>query len=240
MYIVAAGYSFTGKRGIVGPGSEITEKDFASHEAFVRAVAKGKIIVGKGQEQLEKEAAERAQKQQEAIEAAAGREKGKALEAVKNRKETAAAAVQVARAALETAQTDFEKANKAQADAADKAREAQSAAITKRTENKALNDAYDTLVRATDELKNAKKPAEKTVTDSKVAEAKVNFAKLEAADAEYKTAIAAITGAEKALADASTVKIAAEAKVLSAKEAVTLAEAELEKASIDLAALEGK
>jgi hypothetical protein len=63
MYKVADGFAFTSKRGIIKAGEEITEEDFSSHDSFVGAVAKKKIVVGKTPEQLEKEAKELAEKQ---------------------------------------------------------------------------------------------------------------------------------------------------------------------------------
>jgi hypothetical protein len=238
MYIVATGYAFTSKRGIIAEGDEITEKDFANHEAFVKAVSKKKIIMGKSKEQAEKEAAEKREKEKQDSYSAERQKKEEALITARHKKEAASAAVNTAKEALATAQADFDKTTENHAAAAQKLHEAQGAAINKRTANKALNDAYDTLVRATDELKSAKKPAEKTAADGKVAEAKANFAKLEVTDAEYKTAIATENEAVKNLVEAEGAKTEAEAKALAAKEAVTLAEAELEKASAALAALE--
>jgi hypothetical protein len=56
MYVVAKGFAFTSKRGMIKEGGEITEKDFASKEAFSQALAKKKIIDSSAQ-QKEKPAA---------------------------------------------------------------------------------------------------------------------------------------------------------------------------------------
>jgi hypothetical protein len=86
MYIVASGFSFSTKRGVIAEGKEITEKDFASHEAFVRAVSKKKIIVGKPEEQTEKDAAQAAEKAKQEQDAAEKKAKAEALTAARNKK----------------------------------------------------------------------------------------------------------------------------------------------------------
>ncbi|MDR2097708.1 MAG: hypothetical protein LBP37_04230 [Spirochaetaceae bacterium] len=240
MYIVANGYSFTSKRGILGPGNEIAEKDFASHEAFVKAVAKGKIVIGKGREQLEKEAAERAQKQQEAVKKAAEMEKEKTLDAARRKKETAASAVDAAKAALASAEQARDTAREVREKTREAARLAASALIERRVENKELNDAYNTLVKAGDKLKSAQKPAEKTAANNEYVKAKANYDMKENEDAKYKALAAVRDETDAADRKAETENTEAEAKAFNAKEAVTLAEAELEKAGAELAALEGK
>jgi len=47
MFVVATGYAFTSKRGVIKEGDEIAEKDFATKEAFEKAKAKKKIIDSK-------------------------------------------------------------------------------------------------------------------------------------------------------------------------------------------------
>jgi colicin import membrane protein len=240
MYCVADGYSFSGKRGILGPGNEITEKDFASRDAFVKAVAKGKIVVGKNDEQLKKEAAERAQKQQEAVNAAAEMEKGKTLAEAENRKEAAAAALKAAEDRLADAQTAFEKADEARDDAVYKATAAREAAAAPGISTPGYDAALKAVAGAEAELEKAKKPADKEAARKHLDEARGALVLAEGANNELVFARKNLAGAEAELEKAETARTENEAKALSAKEAVTLAEAELEKAAAALAALGGK
>jgi colicin import membrane protein len=235
MYIVKDGYSFSTKRGILKPGDEITEKDFVSHEAFVKAVSRGKIIAGKSPEQLEKEAAELAKKEQAEIEAAAAKEKGKALVEAKKKQETALAALQAARNALSHAESVLKTENAARADAEAKvalARETAAALEGNIPNHAALRQA---VADAEAKLQNAKKPAEKEAADAKAA-----LILAEGANNDLAAARKALADAEAELEKAETAKTESEAKTLNAREAITLAEAELQGASAELAAMEGK
>jgi chromosome segregation ATPase len=239
MYLVKDGYSFATKRGVLQPGDEVAEKDFVSHEAFVKAVSKGKIIVGKPPEQLEKEAAERAKKQQAEIEAAAAKEKGKALDGAKKKKETALAAAEAAKSALASAEKNLETANAARADAEAKIgpmREAAAALARKIPSFDSLRQAF---AAAETKLKNAKKPDEKASAEKAVADAKAALVFAEGADNELAAAAGALALAEAELEKAETARTESEAKALSATEAIMLAEAETQEASAELAALEG-
>ncbi|MDR2516419.1 MAG: hypothetical protein LBC88_03445 [Spirochaetaceae bacterium] len=115
MYIVAEGHSFsTPKRGIIGPGAEITEQDFASKEIFLKKISKGHIVVGKSkaalQRELEAARAGAGSKREEADEQAA-----KNADAIKQAKRKAAEdAVQAALGVLE-AKRDADTAAKAAA-----------------------------------------------------------------------------------------------------------------------------
>jgi hypothetical protein len=101
MYIVANGFSFTTKRGVLQAGDEVTEKDFPSHDAFVKRVAAGKIIVGKPKAQIEKEAADLAAKQKAPAGEEAKNQKSAAEKAEKEKKAKAKANAEAAPAALE-------------------------------------------------------------------------------------------------------------------------------------------
>ena len=240
MYVVAAGYAFINKGIVYKEGDEITEKAFASHEAFVRAVSKKKIVVGKPKEQIEKEAAEAAEKAKLDAAKAAETEKAKEKTAAREKKETAQTAVNAAKETLAAAEKARDAAHEAEANAKEEAGAAGKALIERRATNKELSGAYDVLVKAGDKLKSAKKPAEKTAAEGELAKAKADFAMKENEDAEYKALAAARAAADAAAEKAETESTEAEAKVLAAKDALTLAEAELEKASAELAALEGK
>jgi len=56
MFIVAGGYSFCTARGVIKPGEEIKESDFAKKETFQKKIKAGHIIEGKSKEQLAVEA----------------------------------------------------------------------------------------------------------------------------------------------------------------------------------------
>jgi len=240
MYIVANGFSFTTKRGVLQSGDEVTEKDFPSHEAFVKRVSAGKIIVGKPKAQIEKEAAALAENQKTAARQAAAEKKSIAEKAAREKKETAEAAVKAAKDALakiegnlkdvETAIVEIEASRT-------RARNALGVAISQDPDisaaRKALEDAEAELVKA-------KKPEQKTAAEGNVSMARAALAQKENADEGFKAAAFALAAAEDIAETTQTEKVEIEAAKLKAAEAVMLAESELEKAATALAAVEGK
>jgi hypothetical protein len=226
MYIVGKGHAFTSKRGMIREGEEITEKDFASHDAFVKAMAKKKIIAGENNERIA--ADEKAKTGQDA-----------AAETAKQKKETAERTLKTAKEMLAGLETELANSVNALAQYAEKAQSAASALTEKRVANKEIDDAYCALARATDGLKVAKKGTEKTAAEGKVAEAKAALSVKENTDEGFKAAAAELANAQNALETAETSKAAAEAKIINAKEAVALAEADFAKIAAELSALEG-
>ncbi|MDR1253338.1 MAG: hypothetical protein LBK62_14445 [Treponema sp.] len=210
MYIVAKGHSFTTPRGILGPGNEISEKDFSDKKAFLKRVQKGSIVAGKSTDQLAKEEAEAK------ITAGDKAAQAEAARRVKER-EDAARKVQTAEAALKTAQ--------------DKLKAVQGAALAVKekseTQFKAKIDGLEAAVRsAEDVVKAAVTETEKAKGDAKqeaegrtqaareALKAALNDLRIAREDAdtpEYRAACAAVEKAEDDV-------VAAEANLEEAKE----------------------
>jgi len=51
MFVVADGYSFCTARGVIKPGAEIKESDFAKKETFQKKVEQGRIVLANTKEQ---------------------------------------------------------------------------------------------------------------------------------------------------------------------------------------------
>lgn len=132
-YLVSEGHSFSTKRGILGPGAEITEKDFGTKEVFLKNIQKGKIVPGKSKAEIEAElTATKAAEASTALEAEAKRQEAEA-KVKASRLKAAEAAVKAAKDALKAAEAEAGKADtgeakKASAESVKKAKDALTAA----------------------------------------------------------------------------------------------------------------
>jgi len=146
MFVVADGYSFCTARGVIKPGAEIKESDFAKKETFQKKVKAGHIVEGKSKEQLAAEAKAKANAaaKKAAEEAAA---QGKKEELARN-VETAEAEVQAASGALTAAKDAFAEKEKLPADNTERTAAAQE-----------LEKAKATLKESETKLSDAKKAA---------------------------------------------------------------------------------
>jgi colicin import membrane protein len=239
MYVVNVGFAFTSKRGMINEGEEITEKDFSSHEAFVKAISKSKIVIGETEEQKkakDKAAAEKARQEAEAAEKA---KRGGAITIAKQNKEAAAAAAKAAQETLANLEKELAEANAARADAEAKIAPACEILKAKENGNQEITVLRKSLSEAESELEKAK-PKDKAAAEKKANEAKINLAQKLDADPEYKSAFENCAALQAELDKAVADKTEIEAKILSAKEMVALAESELDKAAAELSALEVK
>ena len=118
MFVVAEGYSFCTARGVIKPGAEIKESDFAKEETFQKKVDAGHIVEVKSKEQsaagVETKTAAAAKK---AADKAA--EQAKKEELARN-VEIAEAAVPAAGGALIAAKNVFAEKEKLPADNAER------------------------------------------------------------------------------------------------------------------------
>jgi colicin import membrane protein len=240
MYVVNKGFAFTSKRRMLQEGDEVTEKDFVSHDAFIKAVAKDKIVVGKSKDQIAAEAKVAAEKAQAEKAETDKTEKETAVKTAKQMKETAEAALKAAKDRLTEAEKGLETANTARADAEAKVTPAQETLTAAEKGSEKITLQRKAVADAEAELAKAKKPEAKAAAEKYLAEAKADLLAAGNDNTEYRAALDAFKAVESGLEKAETDKTEAEAKLVNAKEAVALAEAELEKAAASFAALEGK
>lgn len=200
IYVVAAGYAFTSKRGMLEEGDEVFEKDFASKEAFNKAIAKGKIIDSKDKAQ-----------------ASAAAEKAKAQLAVNTANEKVEAAKE---------QLDQENSNRADAEA--KIAPAREALSAKENENGDIKAARKALTDLENDLAKAK-PEHKAAIEEKIAKAKAVLTEKHAAVPEIKALADALLAAETLLNKVENDKKAAEDALKIAEKELETANAELKK-----------
>jgi hypothetical protein len=202
-YYVAEGFAFTTKkRGILAPGAEISEKDFASREHFLKTLEKKKIT---------------------AKITPARKDGHSSVEQSLKEKQTAKSILEAAIAEEENLKTEFEKAKSAHGEAKDKLEQAVTAKIDKRIANKDLNDAYEALVKAEDTQTKAGKK-DKAEAEAKTAEARAKFEALENADEGYKAAKAVMETAKADLDKVESAMKDVEIKYTNAVKACDLAQ----------------
>jgi len=217
MYVVANGNSFITARGSIGPGEEIRESDFANKATFLKRVADGRIVIGKTNAQLEKEACEKRKAAEKAASEEADRKKQEA-------KAKAAERVTLAEAALENAQS----VQTAAKEAADKVVKDIKANRKPQFDDLAKKIGIcEKAVKETESASGKAKPEDKEAAENNVLAA---MEALEAAKKELKDAELAIEESpelKKALDAAEKAAdsvIAAEANLAEAKEAAGKAE----------------
>jgi len=172
MYVVDEKHSFLTARGVIGPGEEIRESDFAKKETFLKKVSTGSIVAGKSKAQLEKEAAD------------------KKAAAEKEQRETDAKKLQEAK---EKAVADVTVAETALA----KAREAQTAA--RETANKISQEIAGRIKPQVSELEQKIQNCEKAAKDAQAAFDKANPDQKDAAGNNLKLAAESLDAAKKEL-----------------------------------------
>jgi chromosome segregation ATPase len=219
MFVVAMGFAFTSKRGVIKEGDEIAEKDFASKEAFQKALSKKKIIDSKE---------------------LPSKEKGNVIAAAKQKKETAENAVNAAKENLAAAEKKLEITNTYRADVEAKVLPAREILITKENSNHDIAAARKVLTQAEEELAKTNKPEKKAAAEQKVNDARLNFMQKADADGEYKAAFDNLSTLQTELTKVEAEKLEIEGKITAAKKAIELAEGELKTAAAELSALEGK
>jgi len=216
MYVVAKGNSFITHRGVIKPGEEIKENDFADRATFLKRVAKGRIVAGKSNEQIEKESREKQSAAEKAKKEAGEKKKQEA-------KTKIAEQVKIAETALKNAQEAHALAKSAADNLLGKTteeRKQQIAGIVEKTKEceKAVKESEAALEKAMPEQKDA---AEKSMMAAMEA---VDTAKKELKEAE--AAVEELPEYKKALeelASAADAVINAEVNLAEAKEAAAKA-----------------
>jgi hypothetical protein len=181
MFVVAMGFAFTSKRGIIKEGDEISEKDFATKEAFQKALSKKKIIDSKD---------------------LPSKEKGNTIAAAKQNKATAENALNAAKETLTATEKGLEAINTYRADVEAKILPARDILIAKENSNHEIAAARKALTQAEEELSKTVKPEKKAAAEQKVNDARLNLAQKTETDGEYKIAFGNLSVLQAELAKA--------------------------------------
>jgi len=218
MYIVAPGNSFITARGNIGPGREIRKEDFAAEDSFLRLVSQKRIVAGKSNEVLEKEAREKEAANAKMAKEKADKKKQDAKTKTANQLAVAETALKNAREAYDTA---LKTADKTHAELFEN-HKARLDELAKKVEDheKAVKDAEAALEKPKPEQK---EDAEKNVL---AATESLESAKKELSELQADTTLESPehSAATATLEKANDAVIEAEANLAEAKQAVAKAE----------------